>query len=212
MDSSIINALWCIWILGIMMKSWIFILLLYSSGPCSSICSCKPDPRPEDKPNCDENEEEIFQSQCAASILSDLFKPCHSLIPPEAFLGNCVYDMCEYDGMLSTLCDNIEAYAQACYSAGIKISWRNSTFCRKWKKTRTENVMLSWVTAGRNGLSLNMSENHCHFKFNASHLFLLCVFISSSPMPTKQSLFWLHSSMSSYLCGPLPRILPITTQ
>ncbi|XDV18475.1 hypothetical protein PO909_024166 [Leuciscus waleckii] len=90
---------------------------------------CKPDPRPEDKPNCEENEEEIFQSQCAASILSDLFKPCHSLIPPEAFLGNCVYDMCEYDGMQSTLCDNIEAYAQACYSAGITISWRNSTFC-----------------------------------------------------------------------------------
>ncbi|XP_051755695.1 zonadhesin, like isoform X34 [Ctenopharyngodon idella] len=91
--------------------------------------SCQPDPRPEDIPNCDENEDEIYKSQCAASILSDLFKPCHSLIPPEAFLGNCVYDMCEYDGMQSTLCDNVEAYAQACHSAGITISWRNSTFC-----------------------------------------------------------------------------------
>ncbi|XP_016339668.1 zonadhesin-like, partial [Sinocyclocheilus anshuiensis] len=90
---------------------------------------CQPDPRPDDKPNCDENEEEIYKSQCAASILSDLFKPCHSLIPPESFLGNCVYDMCEYDGMQSTLCDNIEAYAQACHSAGVTISWRNSTFC-----------------------------------------------------------------------------------
>lgn len=105
--------------------------------------SCQPDPRPEDIPNCDENEEETYKSQCAASILSDLFKPCHSLIPPEAFLGNCVYDMCEYDGMQSTLCDNVEAYAQACYSAGVKINWRNSTFCRKLKRNDcAENVML----------------------------------------------------------------------
>ncbi|XP_052417115.1 zonadhesin, like isoform X9 [Carassius gibelio] len=90
---------------------------------------CKPDERPDDKPNCNKNEEEIYKSQCAASILSDLFKPCHSLIPPESFLGNCIYDMCEYDGMQSTLCDNIEAYAQACHSAGVTISWRNSSFC-----------------------------------------------------------------------------------
>lgn len=130
----------------------VFILLLYSTIPRSSTHSCQPDPRPEDIPNCDENEEEIYKSQCAASILSDLFKPCHSLIPPEAFLGNCVYDMCEYDGMQSTLCDNIEAYAQACYSAGITISWRNSTFCRKLKRKREETVsvlrMLRWVTGG----------------------------------------------------------------
>lgn len=113
---------------------------------------CKPDPRPDDIPNCDDDEEEIYKSQCGATILSDLFKPCHSVISPDAFLGNCIYDMCEYDGMQSTLCDNIEAYAQACHSAGVTISWRNSTFCRKWKrKTKrcAENVMLSWVTGGR---------------------------------------------------------------
>lgn len=60
--------------------------------------------------------------------------------------------------------------------------------------------------------SLNMSENHCNLSSMHHTSFLLCVFISSSPMPTKQSLFWLHSTMSSYLCRPLPHILPITTQ
>lgn len=39
--------------------------------------------------------------------------------------------MCEYDGMQTTLCDNVEAYAQACQSSGVTISWRNTTFCRK---------------------------------------------------------------------------------
>lgn len=116
--------------------SLVLIVHLCSSMPRFSICRCKPDERPDDKPNCDKNEEEIYKSQCAASILSDLFKPCHSLIPPESFLGNCVYDMCEYDGMQSTLCDNIDAYAQACHSAGVTISWRNTTFCRKWMMKR----------------------------------------------------------------------------
>ncbi|XP_053199886.1 zonadhesin, like [Scomber japonicus] len=90
---------------------------------------CQPDTRPDIHPNCTTQEEKLYEAQCADVILSDRFKPCHSLVPPEAFLGNCVYDMCEYDGMQTTLCDNVEAYAQACQSSGVTISWRNNTFC-----------------------------------------------------------------------------------
>ncbi|XP_030193878.1 zonadhesin, like isoform X2 [Gadus morhua] len=90
---------------------------------------CLPDSRPDVHPNCTADEELGFDAQCASIINSDRFSSCHSLVPPEAFLGNCVYDMCEYDGMQATLCDNVEAYAQACQSAGVTISWRNSTFC-----------------------------------------------------------------------------------
>uniref|UniRef100_H3CDL3 Zonadhesin, like n=1 Tax=Tetraodon nigroviridis TaxID=99883 RepID=H3CDL3_TETNG len=100
-------------------------------GIHQNICpsSCQPDTRPDIHPNCTAEEEKVYESQCAQVIMSDRFKPCHAVVSPDAFLGNCVYDMCEYDGMQSTLCDNIEAYAQACKSAGITISWRNSTFC-----------------------------------------------------------------------------------
>ncbi|CAL8327038.1 unnamed protein product [Lota lota] len=87
---------------------------------------CQPDTRPDVHPNCTAEEELLFDAQCSSIILSDRFKSCHPLVPPVAFLGNCVYDMCEYDGMQATLCDNVEAYAQAW-----TISWRNSTFCRK---------------------------------------------------------------------------------
>ncbi|XP_063043702.1 zonadhesin, like [Engraulis encrasicolus] len=90
---------------------------------------CKPDTRPDIHPDCSPSEEAGFEAQCSGVILSDKFKPCHSVLPPEPFIGNCVYDMCEYDGMEATLCDNVEAYAQACQSAGVTISWRNSTFC-----------------------------------------------------------------------------------
>ncbi|KAM8881606.1 zonadhesin, like [Synchiropus picturatus] len=90
---------------------------------------CQPDTRPDIHPNCTTEEEKLYDSICAEVILSDRFKPCHDLLPPTAFVGTCVYDMCEYNGMQSTLCDNVEAYAQACQSAGVTISWRNSSFC-----------------------------------------------------------------------------------
>ncbi|XP_017282542.1 zonadhesin, like [Kryptolebias marmoratus] len=90
---------------------------------------CQPDTRPDVHPNCTPEEEKLYEDQCSDVILSDRFRPCHSLVPPAAFLGNCIYDMCEYNGMQSTLCDNVEAYAQACQSAGVTISWRNNTFC-----------------------------------------------------------------------------------
>ncbi|XP_071022377.1 IgGFc-binding protein-like [Oncorhynchus clarkii lewisi] len=90
---------------------------------------CSPDERPSIHPNCTTEEENQYETLCSSVVLGDKFKPCHSLLSPEAFLGNCVYDMCEYDGMQATLCDNVEAYAQACQSAGVTISWRNNTFC-----------------------------------------------------------------------------------
>lgn len=92
---------------------------------------CLPDSRPDIHPNCTAEEEKLYKAQCAEIILSDRFKSCHPVVSAEAFLGNCIYDMCEYDGMQKTLCDNVEAYAQACQSAGVTISWRNDTFCRK---------------------------------------------------------------------------------
>lgn len=113
----------------------IFISFIYYSfllSLCQCICSCQPDTRPDVHPNCTAEEEKAISDQCASIIMSNKFKPCHSVIPPDAFLGNCIYDMCEYDGMESTLCDNVEAYAQTCQSAGVTISWRNNTFCREW--------------------------------------------------------------------------------
>ncbi|CAL1590396.1 unnamed protein product [Knipowitschia caucasica] len=92
---------------------------------------CQPDTRPDIHPNCTVEEEQQYEAQCSGTLLSELFRPCHALVPPQAFIGNCIYDLCEYDGMQRTLCDNVEAYAQACQSAGVSISWRNSTFCPK---------------------------------------------------------------------------------
>ena len=63
---------------------------------------------------------------------SGIFKPCHSVVPPKPYFGNCVYDMCGTGGQTVALCQAIESYADLCAAAGVPIKWRNNTFCRKF--------------------------------------------------------------------------------
>nr|XP_032830928.1 zonadhesin-like [Petromyzon marinus] len=92
---------------------------------------CKPD-EPH-IPSCDPINEEAYKKMCEVVIsTSGAFAKCHAEIDPEAFLKTCIYDMCQFHGMESTLCDNFQAYAEACRAKGINILWRNETFCREF--------------------------------------------------------------------------------
>lgn len=119
--------------------------------------------------------------------MSDRFKPCHALVNPDLFRDNCIFDMCEYNGMEKTLCDNVEAYAQACQSAGVTISWRNTTFCRKlsWQQLKLLTKKKKWSRV-------------VYFNY-------LCPIASySHALPSKQPLLWLHSSLPPHLRWSLP--------
>ncbi|XP_064418250.1 zonadhesin-like [Latimeria chalumnae] len=89
---------------------------------------CLPDTREELGPPCATGAKPVIEAQCQ-ELLSNTFKPCHHLVRPDLFIQSCIYDMCKYDGMLSTLCNIIQAYADACKSEGANFKWRNSTFC-----------------------------------------------------------------------------------
>ncbi|XP_030071544.1 IgGFc-binding protein [Microcaecilia unicolor] len=89
---------------------------------------CLPDTRDELGPPCTAEQKPVIEGQCQV-LLSDAFKPCHHLIKPQLFIQNCVYDMCKYDGMLSTLCAIAQSYVDACKREGVTIKWRNSTLC-----------------------------------------------------------------------------------
>ncbi|XP_029473208.1 IgGFc-binding protein-like [Rhinatrema bivittatum] len=93
-----------------------------------SDASCLPDTRDELGPPCTAEQKPAIEGQCQV-LLSDAFQPCHHLIRPQLFIQNCIYDMCKYDGMLSTLCAITQAYVEACKREGIAIKWRNSTLC-----------------------------------------------------------------------------------
>nr|XP_025045216.1 zonadhesin [Pelodiscus sinensis] len=90
---------------------------------------CQPDNREDLEPHCSPLEKERFSALCR-EILAPKYQACHGVLPPQPFIQSCLFDMCEYQGMVSTLCDNIQVYAEACKSQGMAgLSWRNSTFC-----------------------------------------------------------------------------------
>ncbi|NWX91747.1 ZAN protein, partial [Nothoprocta pentlandii] len=89
---------------------------------------CFSDSREDDLPPCTAENKPVIENQCNV-LKSDKFKPCHSLVKPEPFIQICTYDMCQYDGMKSTLCDIVQVYVDNCKNEGITIKWRNSTFC-----------------------------------------------------------------------------------
>ncbi|XP_061446246.1 zonadhesin [Rhineura floridana] len=90
---------------------------------------CQPDNREDLEPRCSAQEMQHLQALCR-EILEPKYQPCHGIIDPQPFIQNCLYDMCEYQGMASVLCDNIQSYVEACKSQGaVGLSWRNITFC-----------------------------------------------------------------------------------
>ncbi|XP_009998802.1 PREDICTED: IgGFc-binding protein-like [Chaetura pelagica] len=93
-----------------------------------SDAGCLPDSREDDAPPCTAENKPVIESQCNV-LKSDKFKACHNLVKPENFIQICIYDMCQYDGMKSALCDIVQAYVDTCRNYGITIKWRNSTFC-----------------------------------------------------------------------------------
>ncbi|XP_042331860.1 zonadhesin isoform X2 [Sceloporus undulatus] len=90
---------------------------------------CQPDDREDLEPSCSQEEMERLRSLCL-EVLQPKYQPCHGIIDPQPFVQNCFFDMCEYQGMASVLCDIIQSYVEACKSQGVTgLSWRNSTFC-----------------------------------------------------------------------------------
>ncbi|XP_072904906.1 IgGFc-binding protein-like isoform X2 [Hemitrygon akajei] len=89
---------------------------------------CQPDNRDKLTASCLPHFLPKVEAFCR-ELLTDKYRGCHHLTDPKPFVLNCVYDMCEYDGMISSLCDNIHSYIEVCKSEGIDIKWRNSTFC-----------------------------------------------------------------------------------
>lgn len=63
-------------------------------------------------------------------------RECISVVDPTPFFRNCVFDMCQYNGTDSVLCDQLQAYTDACQQAGAKVDqWRSPEFCRKLEET-----------------------------------------------------------------------------
>ncbi|XP_037587081.1 mucin-5AC [Cebus imitator] len=59
-------------------------------------------------------------------ILSKVFEPCHTVIPPLPFYEGCAFDQCHMTD-LDVVCSSLELYAALCASQGICVDWRGHT-------------------------------------------------------------------------------------
>ncbi|XP_019614795.1 PREDICTED: IgGFc-binding protein-like [Branchiostoma belcheri] len=58
------------------------------------------------------------------------FRSCNALLPPTEYVDTCVFDLAAFRGEQVVLCQNLQAYADACVSAGGKPQpWRRPGFC-----------------------------------------------------------------------------------
>ncbi|XP_018422419.1 PREDICTED: zonadhesin-like [Nanorana parkeri] len=89
---------------------------------------CLDDDRVDLSPPCTAAQRPSIESQCSG-LLSDTYRPCHQLVDPQLFIQSCVYDMCRYDSMISTMCAIFQAYVDVCRTQGVKIEWRSPLFC-----------------------------------------------------------------------------------
>ncbi|XP_078061500.1 IgGFc-binding protein-like, partial [Mustelus asterias] len=93
--------------------------------------SCKPH-NPEERP-CEKDlyDKVIGPDKCGRiTDPNGSFRDCVKTVDPKPYFNNCVYDMCQYQGLEKTLCDQLQAYTDACLLAKATVhSWRTQSFC-----------------------------------------------------------------------------------
>ncbi|KAJ8289737.1 hypothetical protein GJAV_G00004700 [Gymnothorax javanicus] len=84
-------------------------------------------------PECDPTSVSHYKQRELCGMIIDHqgpFKVCNSIVDPEPFLEDCVYDMCMYSGHISALCRALSAYTTACQDALAAVDvWRSDSFC-----------------------------------------------------------------------------------
>ncbi|XP_035695746.1 uncharacterized protein LOC118429374 [Branchiostoma floridae] len=110
--------------------------LLYGNSWIAPDDDTCPDTRPQD--NFDSNDirpadrqRYLHPSKCGLlKAANGPFRSCNSIVSPTEFVETCVFDMAAYRGDQLVLCQNLQAYADACVSAGGKPQqWRRRGFC-----------------------------------------------------------------------------------
>ncbi|XP_066299037.1 IgGFc-binding protein-like [Branchiostoma lanceolatum] len=95
--------------------------------------TCPGGMQPTPPPPCSDAVRAAAESTDNCGLLKDLngpFAVCHGTVDPAPFFNDCVFDMCAWNGNTIGLCQNLEAYADACRAAGVApFSWRTEERC-----------------------------------------------------------------------------------
>ncbi|KAJ8332925.1 hypothetical protein SKAU_G00418210 [Synaphobranchus kaupii] len=87
-----------------------------------------------DYPTCDANLRKLYETEAKCGALTTkvggVFQKCHAKLDPQAFMVNCVYDVCLYKGDKKMLCQALASYSELCLQEGIVLNdWRSKFGC-----------------------------------------------------------------------------------
>ncbi|XP_076276507.1 hemolectin isoform X2 [Lasioglossum baleicum] len=90
-----------------------------------------PEPKDIVDPCQQHPEKKLWAVQKCGILKSSVFQPCHSEVPVESYLLNCIFDTCSCDsgGDCECLCTALAAYAHDCGAKGVPIKWRTQDLC-----------------------------------------------------------------------------------
>nr|XP_040022015.1 IgGFc-binding protein isoform X1 [Gasterosteus aculeatus aculeatus] len=88
----------------------------------------------ENCPTCEADQKKLYETEvfCGGLVAktNNVFEKCHGKLDPQAFMDNCVYDMCLNKGDKKMLCQALASYSQECREEGIVITdWRKKFGC-----------------------------------------------------------------------------------
>ncbi|XP_067094200.1 IgGFc-binding protein [Osmerus mordax] len=83
---------------------------------------------------CESSQMKLFEGELYCGLIGLVakgpFSSCHSVVPPQAYLDNCKFDLCMGGGLRTFLCRALETYTDACQKAGIQVQdWRALARC-----------------------------------------------------------------------------------
>ncbi|XP_057213803.1 alpha-tectorin-like [Triplophysa rosa] len=82
---------------------------------------------------CSDDEMSVYGDTNHCGILGDAsgpFAACHSVLSPQIYIENCVFDICLGGGYQPILCQALSVYAAQCQQQGVQLGqWRQQGFC-----------------------------------------------------------------------------------
>ncbi|XP_039662365.1 IgGFc-binding protein-like isoform X2 [Perca fluviatilis] len=84
-------------------------------------------------PVCDPARKAVFSKSTYCGIVTapnGPFAACHSILDPQPYFADCVFDVCASNGDGKVLCNSVAAYTLNCHMAGVDVkNWRTASFC-----------------------------------------------------------------------------------
>ncbi|XP_032367717.1 mucin-5AC [Etheostoma spectabile] len=97
----------------------------------------------------------------------DVFSPCHSVISPNIYRDNCMYDSCNCEISEDCMCAAVSSYVYACAAAGIQLTGWRATICGKFSTLCPAETVYDYnmTCCSRTCRSLSQADYSCQTTF-----------------------------------------------